>query len=144
MSKQFKECCYQLCITKDLRPFIKVGVGCDDDAGTIIKLVEQVKEQRTTRRAERPIAELRRVMGQTSCESLNKAGMQLAFDTIQSSQQYTPGATFLARLLRGTDLAVFEQLTRTIRALVLWTCRQKPCKQRSRNKLGQAKYFAEP
>jgi hypothetical protein len=30
------------------------------------------------------------VMGQTSCESLNKAGMQLAFDTIQSSQQYTP------------------------------------------------------
>ena len=90
MSKQFKECCYQLCITKDLRPFIKVGFGCDDDAGKIIKLVEQVKEQRTTRRTERPIAKLRRVMGQTSCESLNKAGMQLAFDTIQSSQQYTP------------------------------------------------------
>jgi hypothetical protein len=44
-------------VTEDAGPLTEAEVGCDDDAGSLVKLTEQVEEQSSTRGAEWQISE---------------------------------------------------------------------------------------
>ena len=45
-------------VAKDRGPFAEAEVGCDHDAGALVKFAEQVEEQCPTRRTERQVSQL--------------------------------------------------------------------------------------
>ncbi len=44
MCEPIEERCGHLRVSEDLRPFREAEVGCDDDAGALIELAEQMEE----------------------------------------------------------------------------------------------------
>jgi len=58
MGKSIQECRCQLGVTEHVGPFREAQVGGNDQAGLLVQLAQQVKQQSTTDLAERQVAEL--------------------------------------------------------------------------------------
>ena len=54
MGEAIEQCCCHLGIAEDLRPFREAEIGCNDDAGPLVELAQQMEEQRPSGRSGNP------------------------------------------------------------------------------------------
>ena len=91
MGEAIEERGCHLGIPEDLGPFGEAEVGCDDDAGALVELAEQVEQQCPAGRTERQVAKLVEDVGETRllCSTNpSKAGgraMSVGFSASQTS-----------------------------------------------------------